>query len=64
MSKKNTVDLFSHDQVMSGTLTQDQLRKYRLDISHNIDYGNKCLGLDLVVRDTDGNVINVDQTGQ
>merc|ERR1719505_69098 len=50
-------------QIMSGALTGDQLKKVKLDIANKIDFGNKFLGLDLVVRDNDGNIIDVENTG-
>ncbi|XP_066284414.1 dedicator of cytokinesis protein 3-like isoform X2 [Branchiostoma lanceolatum] len=48
-------------QLMSGTLTQDQIRELKLRITSKIDWGNRKLGLDLVPR-IDGEVVDVDRT--
>lgn len=62
--RKLLQDLMSRRrQVLSGALTADQLKQVKSEIAKKIDYGNKLLGLDMVVRDSEGNVINVDQTG-
>jgi len=50
-------------QIISKTLTADQVQQLKRQIAYKIDYGNKKLGLDLVVRDDTGDVINLDETG-
>eukprot|EP00794_Sanderia_malayensis_P005649 gene5649-6345_t len=50
-------------QIISGTLTADQVQQLKIQIANRIDYGNKMLGLDLIVRDKTGNVINLEETG-
>eukprot|EP00795_Rhopilema_esculentum_P012407 gene12407-3070_t len=50
-------------QIISGTLTADQVQQLKRDIANKIDYGNRKLGLDLVVRDNAGNIINLEETG-
>lgn len=50
-------------QVMSGALTADQLKQVKSEVANKIDYGNDFLELDMVVRDTDGSVTDVDLTG-
>ena len=50
-------------RVMSHVLTSDQLKQFRLEIANTIDYGNSYLNLDLVVRDNEGAIIDVDSTG-
>ncbi|XP_033610429.1 dedicator of cytokinesis protein 3 isoform X2 [Cryptotermes secundus] len=37
-------------QLLTGTLTQDQMRELKLKITSKIDWGNRKLGLDLVPR--------------
>lgn len=37
-------------QLLTGTLTQDQMRELKLKITGKIDWGNRKLGLDLVPR--------------
>lgn len=41
-------------QLISGTLTQDQMKEIRLAITQKLDHGNKCLDLDLVPRAENG----------
>ncbi|KAG9346089.1 hypothetical protein JZ751_007907 [Albula glossodonta] len=49
-------------QILSGTLPQDELTELKQKVTSKIDYGNKYLDLDLVVRDEDGNILDPDQT--
>ncbi|KAE8590306.1 hypothetical protein XENTR_v10018012 [Xenopus tropicalis] len=49
-------------QILSGTLPQDELKELKKKITARIDYGNRILDLDLVVRDEDGNILDPDQT--
>uniref|UniRef100_A0A8C6U2H7 Dedicator of cytokinesis 1 n=1 Tax=Neogobius melanostomus TaxID=47308 RepID=A0A8C6U2H7_9GOBI len=49
-------------QILSGTLPQDELAELKQKVTSKIDYGNKYLGLDLVVRDKDGNILDPDVT--
>ncbi|KAM9561851.1 dedicator of cytokinesis protein 1 [Salvelinus alpinus] len=49
-------------QILSGTLPQDELTELKQRITSKIDYGNKYLDLDLVVRDQDGNILDPDST--
>uniref|UniRef100_A0A8C6VE30 Dedicator of cytokinesis 1 n=1 Tax=Naja naja TaxID=35670 RepID=A0A8C6VE30_NAJNA len=49
-------------QILSGTLPQDELKELKKKVTAKIDYGNRILDLDLVVRDEDGNILDPDQT--
>ncbi|KAM3912824.1 dedicator of cytokinesis protein 1 isoform 2-T2 [Leptodactylus fuscus] len=49
-------------QILSGTLPQDELKELKKKITARIDYGNRVLDLDLVVRDEDGNILDPEQT--
>ncbi|XP_069467585.1 dedicator of cytokinesis protein 1 isoform X2 [Ambystoma mexicanum] len=49
-------------QILSGTLPQDELNELKKKITAKIDYGNRTLDLDLVVRDEDGNILDPEQT--
>uniref|UniRef100_A0A8C5IA94 Dedicator of cytokinesis 1 n=1 Tax=Gouania willdenowi TaxID=441366 RepID=A0A8C5IA94_GOUWI len=49
-------------QILSGTLPQDELTELKQKVTSKIDYGNKYLDLDLVVRDTDGNILDPELT--
>uniref|UniRef100_A0A3Q2DTW0 Dedicator of cytokinesis 1 n=2 Tax=Cyprinodon variegatus TaxID=28743 RepID=A0A3Q2DTW0_CYPVA len=49
-------------QILSGTLPQDELTELKQKVTSKIDYGNKYLNLDLVVRDKDGNILDPDLT--
>ncbi|XP_031549558.1 dedicator of cytokinesis protein 1-like [Actinia tenebrosa] len=50
-------------QILSETLPGDQLKQLKQKVTSTVDYGNRIIGLDLVVRDDDGNVIDPDSTG-
>uniref|UniRef100_A0A665TZ21 Dedicator of cytokinesis 5 n=1 Tax=Echeneis naucrates TaxID=173247 RepID=A0A665TZ21_ECHNA len=49
-------------QIVSGTLPKDDLVELKKKVTAKIDYGNRILGLDLVVRDEAGNTLDPDQT--
>ncbi|XP_068161895.1 dedicator of cytokinesis protein 1 [Antennarius striatus] len=49
-------------QILSGTLPQDELSELKQKVTSKIDYGNKYLDLDLVVRDKEGNILDPDLT--
>ncbi|RVE59766.1 hypothetical protein OJAV_G00191790, partial [Oryzias javanicus] len=49
-------------QILSGTLPQDELTELKQKVTSKIDYGNKYLDLDLVVRDKDGNILDPELT--
>ncbi|CAG5990812.1 unnamed protein product, partial [Menidia menidia] len=45
-------------QLLSGTLPNDEFKELKQKVTSKIDYGNKVLELDLVVRDEDGNILD------
>ncbi|KAJ6658653.1 hypothetical protein lerEdw1_019813 [Lerista edwardsae] len=45
-------------QILSGTLPKDELAELKKKVTAKIDYGNRILGLDLVVRDDIGNILD------
>ncbi|ROL41085.1 Dedicator of cytokinesis protein 2 [Anabarilius grahami] len=45
-------------QLLSGTLPSDEFKELKQKVTSKIDYGNKILELDVVVRDADGNILN------
>ncbi|XP_037077483.1 dedicator of cytokinesis protein 1-like, partial [Pollicipes pollicipes] len=47
-------------KIISGTLPTDELREVKRRVTATIDRGNLVLGLDLVVRDEQGNILNPD----
>ncbi|XP_014208352.1 dedicator of cytokinesis protein 1 isoform X2 [Copidosoma floridanum] len=49
-------------KILSGTLTVDELKDIKKLATSKIDTGNQLLGLDMVVRDEDGNILNPEQT--
>uniref|UniRef100_A0A8C5H967 Dedicator of cytokinesis 5 n=1 Tax=Gouania willdenowi TaxID=441366 RepID=A0A8C5H967_GOUWI len=49
-------------QIVSGTLPKDDLVELKKKVTAKIDYGNRILGLDLVVRDEAGNTLDPDHT--
>ncbi|NXJ84133.1 DOCK2 protein, partial [Trogon melanurus] len=49
-------------QLLSGTLPTDELLQLKKEVTGKIDYGNKILMLDLVVRDKDENILDPDRT--
>ncbi|KAJ8931902.1 hypothetical protein NQ314_015171 [Rhamnusium bicolor] len=61
--KNQIYDLITHRcKIISGTLPIDELKRVTIQSAEEIDMGNKILGLDLVVRDKNGNLINPDET--
>uniref|UniRef100_A0A673HND7 Dedicator of cytokinesis protein 5-like n=1 Tax=Sinocyclocheilus rhinocerous TaxID=307959 RepID=A0A673HND7_9TELE len=49
-------------QIVSGTLPNDDLVALKKKVTAKIDYGNRILGLDLVVRDEAGNTLDPERT--
>lgn len=49
-------------KILSGTLTVDELKDMKKLATARIDTGNQLLGLDMVVRDDHGNVLNPEET--
>ncbi|KAM8973049.1 dedicator of cytokinesis protein 5 isoform 1-T1 [Pelodytes ibericus] len=49
-------------QIMTGTLPKDDLSELKRKVTTKIDYGNRILGLDLVVRAENGNILDPDET--
>ncbi|XP_015198521.1 dedicator of cytokinesis protein 5 isoform X2 [Lepisosteus oculatus] len=49
-------------QIVSGTLPKDDLVELKKKVTAKIDYGNRILGLDLVVRDEVGNTLDPEST--
>ncbi|NXU55959.1 DOCK2 protein, partial [Turnix velox] len=49
-------------QLLSGTLPRDELLQLKKEVTGKIDYGNKILALDMVVRDEDENILDPDRT--
>ncbi|XP_029669948.1 dedicator of cytokinesis protein 1 isoform X1 [Formica exsecta] len=49
-------------KILSGTLTVDELKDMKRLATARIDTGNQLLGLDMVVRDEHGNVLNPEET--
>ncbi|KAM9850055.1 dedicator of cytokinesis 2 [Aulostomus maculatus] len=45
-------------QLLSGTLPTDEFKELKQKVTSKIDYGNKLLELDQVVRDDDGNILD------
>lgn len=61
--KNQIYDLMTHrSKIISGTLPVDELKRVTKQSAEEIDIGNKILGLDLVVRDKNGDLINPDET--
>lgn len=50
-------------QILAKALPVDQLKQLKQKVTQTIDYGNRTLGLDLVVRDPESNIIDPDSTG-
>lgn len=49
-------------KILSGTLTVDELKDMKRLATAKIDTGNQLLGMDMVVRDDQGNVLNPEET--
>ncbi|XP_056625482.1 LOW QUALITY PROTEIN: dedicator of cytokinesis protein 2 [Triplophysa dalaica] len=45
-------------QLLSGTLPSDEFKELKQKVTSKIDYGNKILELDVIVRDVDGNILD------
>ncbi|XP_031352316.1 dedicator of cytokinesis protein 1-like isoform X2 [Photinus pyralis] len=61
--KNQIYDLIKHrSKIISGTLPVDELKRMTKQITSEIDMGNKLLGLDMIVRDKDGNLIDPEKT--
>ncbi|XP_050304413.1 dedicator of cytokinesis protein 1 isoform X2 [Anthonomus grandis grandis] len=61
--KNKMYDLISlRSQLISGALPLDEIKRVTRQATQEIDIGNKILGLDMVVRDKDGNLINPHDT--
>lgn len=61
--KNQIYDLITHrSKIVSGTLPVDELKRVTKQATEEIDKGNKTLGLDLIVRDNNGNVIEPEKT--
>uniref|UniRef100_A0A8C9XBM0 Dedicator of cytokinesis 2 n=1 Tax=Sander lucioperca TaxID=283035 RepID=A0A8C9XBM0_SANLU len=45
-------------QLLSGTLPNDEFKELKQKVTSKIDYGNKILELDQVVRDENGNILD------
>ncbi|XP_048584524.1 dedicator of cytokinesis protein 1 isoform X2 [Nematostella vectensis] len=62
--KKQMAELMDwRRQILSETLPGDQLKQLKQKVTSTIDYGNRIIGLDLVVRNDDGNILDPDSTG-
>ncbi|XP_068248219.1 dedicator of cytokinesis protein 2 isoform X7 [Palaemon carinicauda] len=56
-------EIIAHrSKILSGQLPGDELKQLKHRITHGIDRVNERLGLDLVVRDDHGNILNPDIT--
>ncbi|VEN37349.1 unnamed protein product [Callosobruchus maculatus] len=61
--KSQIYDLISYrSKILSGTLPVDEMKRLAKRATEEIDMGNKILGLDLVVRDKNGNLVNPTET--
>ncbi|XP_063907750.1 dedicator of cytokinesis protein 1 isoform X2 [Zophobas morio] len=61
--KNRIYDLLTHrSKIVSGTLPVDELKRVTKQATEEIDVGNKTLGLDLIVRDKNGNLIEPEKT--
>lgn len=52
----------NRSKMLTGTLTLDEQRELKFALTDQIDFGNNLLGLDMVVRDEQGNILNPDST--
>lgn len=50
----------NRSKMLTGTLTLDEQRDLKFDLTNQIDFGNNLLQLDMVVRDEQGNILNPD----
>ena len=58
---EHLIDLRS--QLLSGLLTQQQVRELKMNITNKINFGNKMLDLDLIPREEDGEAVNTAKHG-
>lgn len=49
-------------QILSGNLPADEMKENKLLATAVIDTGNRLLGLDMAVRNEDGNVLDINTT--
>ncbi|KAG5670986.1 hypothetical protein PVAND_001211 [Polypedilum vanderplanki] len=49
-------------QMLSGNLPVDEMKDKKMKATSQIDTGNKLLGLDMVVRDDNGNILDINNT--
>lgn len=60
--RKLTYDLVElRKQILSGTLPSDELRRLQREAVVKLDEGNSLLGLDTIIRDEEGVVIDLDK---
>ncbi|XP_053976094.1 dedicator of cytokinesis protein 1 isoform X2 [Hylaeus volcanicus] len=61
--KQQILELIGYrSKILSGTLTVDELKDMKRLATARIDTGNQLLGMDMVVRDDQGNVLNPEET--
>lgn len=53
---EHLIDLRS--QLLSGMLTQQQIRELKINITNKITFGNKMLDLDLIPREQNGEAVD------
>ena len=53
---EHLIDLRS--QLLSGMLTQQQIRELKINITNKISFGNKMLDLDLIPREQNGEAVD------
>ena len=58
---EHLIDLRS--QLLSGLLTQQQVRELKTNITNKINFGNRMLDLDLIPREKDGDAVNTAKHG-
>lgn len=49
-------------QILSGNLPVDEMKEVKLMATSEIDVGNSLMGLDMVVRNESGSVIDINTT--
>ncbi|CAL7938045.1 unnamed protein product [Xylocopa violacea] len=63
MMQQQILELIEYrSKILSGTLTVDELKDMKRLATARIDTGNQLLGMDMVVRDDQGNVLNPEET--
>ena len=58
---EHLIDLRS--QLLSGLLTQQQIRELKMNITNKINFGNRMLDLDLIPREENGEAVNTSKHG-